>query len=213
MITFNTAPLTVYTVLDIPKDPWNVEDTISDDIYVPWVTALDYACSWVNSQTTPDEAIAEITRKAYSDFGKTYGNSSYVKGSKCNLMQIMKMPNVDCCAISAVVILFSQVVGIKDVQYLEIMGPFQTNSIKLIGTKNWLEQSWIMHQVVLYDKKVYSACELLGGEARPTQAIGMTIDEYKVALYNVCQEPFADWYTVSPFYFDDIFYDPEGGKQ
>ncbi|MDO4628378.1 MAG: LamG-like jellyroll fold domain-containing protein [Planctomycetia bacterium] len=213
MITFNTAPLTVYTVLDIPKDPWNVEDTISDDMYVPWVTALDYACSWANSQTTPDEAIAEITRKAYSDFGKTYGNSSYVKGSKCNLMQIMKMPNVDCCAISAVVILFSQVVGIKDVQYLEIMGPFQTNSIKLIGTKNWLEQSWIMHQVVLYDKKVYSACELLGGEARPTQAIGMTIDEYKVALYNVCQEPFADWYTVSPFYFDDIFYDPEGGKQ
>ena len=56
--------------------------------------------------------------------------------------------------------------------------------------------TWNFHQVVWYDGKVYSACELLN-ETDPIQAVGMTLAEYKGYLFNPTGT-YTTWIELPP---------------
>jgi hypothetical protein len=71
-----TAPVTIYTVLDVPKDPWNPSDTISllgypypaeDNKMQPWVTVLETLtnAAWCGGNTTVEQVAAAVTTNLY----------------------------------------------------------------------------------------------------------------------------------------------------
>ena len=227
-VAATTVPVTVYTVLATPTGPWQVADsppvtrpplydpltgvtttfppTYPDDLKQPWVSVLDLACTWVKGASTQKDAVAEITRDAYIEFGKTKtynGFGSLSKSTHCNLSTLMSdwYNLVDCQDMSAVVQLFSQIVGVDGIQVVRVDGHsilggpdgFKFKPIKAIGNSTWESGNWMFHQVVLYDGKIYSACEMLD-QANPTQAVGMTWTEYKRLLYES-----GNWVEEAPF--------------
>ncbi|MDR3110914.1 MAG: LamG domain-containing protein, partial [Planctomycetaceae bacterium] len=222
-----TDSVTFYTVLAAPSGAWNTDDTriypdvitdpfsglsvgilveAEDNTYQPWKDALDFACVWATGQSTQANAIAKITEKGYSDFGKTYNGGKEVNntvGTNCDLTALLASTDVDCRDMSAVVQLFSQIVGVANVQVMIIDGPFVYNSIQPIGSTTWDSDVWNFHQVVWYNNSVYSACEMLNVN-NPEQAVGMSITDYETYLYNFFEtflqtQGTGFWLPLQPF--------------
>ncbi|MBP5620946.1 MAG: hypothetical protein J6X44_02910 [Thermoguttaceae bacterium] len=203
----------LFTVLANPSgtttanSPWNVVDTSEDDKKMPWVSVLDYACQWANNCATQDSAIGNITQHAYTDFEKeydfTYHHVAYA--TTCELSELLIAEYVDCQDMSAVVQLFSQIVGVANVQVRTIESAtnneFVYRSIKPIGKTEWETGTWSFHQFVWYESTIYSACELIrDSENNPTQAIGMSVSDYLgYLLYSglIC---ITDPYAITNFY-------------
>ena len=207
----------LFTVLADPSgatttnSPWNVADYPTvDDKEQPWVSVLELACLWAKDKSSPSNAIKEITKKAYSEFGKTKTYAGeyqwYTKDSTFNLTGFMAGEygkDVDCQDMSAVVQLFSQVVGVSNVQVQNIDGPFWYKPIKPIGERFWDDFGrWDFHQVVLYEENVYSACELLN-EPNPTQAVAMSMAEYKTLLFD--ERVSETWNPLEPFHYTTFY--------
>ncbi|MDO4628376.1 MAG: hypothetical protein Q4C70_04265 [Planctomycetia bacterium] len=74
--SFDTAPLTVYTVLDTPKISWEVENTDGDDQLQPWATALEFAIGTAGAQGTDLESLEHLTQFLYSGHGMSYNMST-----------------------------------------------------------------------------------------------------------------------------------------
>jgi hypothetical protein len=215
-----TDDITFYTIFTDPmgtttsNSPWNVADTTipdpsdpsktipQDDKIQPWVQVLNYACVRAKGKSSKDDAVEEITKQAYTDFGQTKiynGYQTHTVGTTCNLTGILAGTVVDCRDMSAVVQLFSQIVGVSDIQVRVIEGystgqGFNYKPIKAIGsTTSWASGNWNFHQVVWYGGNIYSACELLN-QTSPKQAVGMSLSEYKSLLYDS-----GTWNLVTPF--------------
>ncbi len=93
-----TAEATIYTVLDVPKDPWNVTDTprtevktdiplfgevvtgyrYTDDKNQPWVTALEFTIETAGTKgkATPEAALSQLTTYLHTGHGLTYDTTS-----------------------------------------------------------------------------------------------------------------------------------------
>jgi hypothetical protein len=60
----------IYTVLELPKDPWKQFPYEIGNIQLPWTEVMDYACRWAAGTTTLDDAATRVTR-AVNDLGPT----------------------------------------------------------------------------------------------------------------------------------------------
>jgi hypothetical protein len=68
---------------------------------------------------------------------------------------------IDCKDMSAVVELFTRILGGSSAQVLRINGPFVYNPALPVGGSHpddWISGAWSHHQVGWYDGKVYDAC-------------------------------------------------------
>ena len=193
-----TDPIRMYTVLDTPQSPWDVsDDSAVDDKKQPWASVLAFACDWAEGAGAPGTAVAAITTNGYTSFGKSYsGLLTHTVGATCHLSNLLASSQVDCQDMSAVVQLFSQIVGVSGVEVRVIDGGysgFVYQAIKPIGISTWGTGTWNFHQVAWYGGAVYSACEMLN-ESSPEQAVGMSMADYKSKLWSS-----GTWTEMTPF--------------
>jgi hypothetical protein len=69
-LDFDTTQHKIYVVLDVPQGPWR--QSTGNETQLPWVDALEKACTWALGTTTKDDAAAAITRGV-----NTVGNVKY----------------------------------------------------------------------------------------------------------------------------------------
>lgn len=61
----------IYAVLGAPNLPW-VQSASSTNTQLPWVTVLEYACTWANGKANAVDAATAVTQKVYNGIGLTY---------------------------------------------------------------------------------------------------------------------------------------------
>jgi len=69
-IDFATSNHKVYTLLEVPKSPWQQTPYQNTNTQLPWTEVLDYACRWAFLAATLDDAATGVTRNVY-DLGST----------------------------------------------------------------------------------------------------------------------------------------------
>jgi hypothetical protein len=185
----------IYTVLEVPKLPWEQTPHDSGNTGLPWSEVLDYACQWAAWTYTLDDAAAHIT-KAVNDLGKallTYSGSTHyyavdIYSFLCTDFLDLLANNkglgktVDCSDCATIVSTFANVLGCNLSQ--STMGEpkvnvqpqpsdfFETNPILSIGSSNWGPTTWNYHEVAwtgggtAYDN-VYDASLHLNNNANP----------------------------------------------
>lgn len=62
-MAFATTHHKIYTILEVPKSPW--QQTPYGSTQLPWTEVLDYACRWASWAFTLDEAATRITNSVY----------------------------------------------------------------------------------------------------------------------------------------------------
>ncbi|MDR0522564.1 MAG: hypothetical protein LBH00_12040 [Planctomycetaceae bacterium] len=138
-----TDAITVYTVLAAPSGPWNPANTTGDDKQQPWVSALDFAIATANTkeETTPADALAQLTTYLHGGHGMTYdtvsGASGFGMGMAGGAFKLTDYINrtsttVNCYDQAAALYTLGRILGIN-VQYV-YMQPFgYINEVNLVG--------------------------------------------------------------------------------
>ena len=67
---FATSNHRIYTVLEVPKSPWQQTPYSAANTQLPWTEVLDHACAWSILAGSLDDAAARVTRNVY-DLGPT----------------------------------------------------------------------------------------------------------------------------------------------
>jgi hypothetical protein len=60
---FATTNHRIYTVLSLPKHPWEPNSDVNSNTQLPWTEALEYACRWGAGATDTRDALKRITRE------------------------------------------------------------------------------------------------------------------------------------------------------
>ena len=173
---------TYYTILAAPIEP--VEE--------PWANVLDLACSWAANADTEQEILAGVTVGAYNYFStiKEYtGGSDNVLHDQFNLTQFLSSGYANCEDMSAVVQVFTWMLGGTETEILTInnkvpdVQDFYYKRIKPIGSSSWWENGkWNFHQVGWLNN-VYDACIML--DSIPRVPVNEDVNgSYKEDLYN-----------------------------
>ncbi|RLD57034.1 MAG: hypothetical protein DRJ01_14435 [Bacteroidetes bacterium] len=155
----------IYTVFAEPHSPWV---TSSGSNKNPWTNVLEYACTWAKNATDESSAISLITSNAYTDFGREYkGGDSHTDYfyTYCRLTELLSHNWVDCRDMSAVVQLFTQILGGTSVKVLRIYY-INCKPIWPIGKPETPNINWYYHQFGWYDNKVYDACIKIKGSVQ-----------------------------------------------
>ena len=146
----------IYTVMTQPSMPWQ-QSSDPLESQLPWVTALEYACTWASSKTTATEALTEVTTKINSAYGLTYdttsGASFYtaMNPTKGNVFLLTSFliklgggtglgGKVNCTDCATFVTTFSNLVGCNiqaSVMGNPSAGGFDCNQIQAIGSTSW----------------------------------------------------------------------------
>jgi hypothetical protein len=163
--SMNTSgPHTVYTILAEPVSPWNNTFGSSKNA---WTNVLDYSCDWAATATDENSAVEKITTGAYSEFGKTKtykGSQSRTPSNFCYLTKMLATNAVDCRDMSAVVQLFTRILGgatvqVRRVNDWQIDGLFKCKPILPIGLPTWDTNAvWRFHQFGWHANSVNDAC-------------------------------------------------------
>ncbi len=193
-----SGPHTVYTILGEPVAPWS---NIYGNRRNGWVTVLDFACLWAETATNNSAVVSRITTGAYSGFGKTYdGSQSHTYGTHCFLSNMLSDSVVDCRDMSAVVHLFSNILGVSGVQVKPVGGPFWYKRILPINSTTWVDGAWNFHQFGWYDGAVYDACVKLRESAPYIPVHDELNGSYKTNLYDEAKtSQYSGWgWTPEP---------------
>ncbi|MFW6074090.1 MAG: hypothetical protein ACOC9Y_00740 [Chloroflexota bacterium] len=83
-VDFDTTQHRIFIVLDMPRGPWQ-QNAGGDNIQLPWVSALEKACSWAVIAQTKDEAAAKITRAINSALQQSYNPATFFGYTTYNL--------------------------------------------------------------------------------------------------------------------------------
>jgi hypothetical protein len=160
-----TDTITFYTVLDVPKDPWDVNDSSADDKIQPWVTDLEFAIETANTkgQSTADTALGQLTTYLHSGHGMTYdttnGESHFLSstGSTFNLSNYITKTGgntVNCYDQAAAVTALGRLLGIEvQFRYMEPFGYINTVNLVGVGSCN----------NPFYDNTAYSNDKIISG--------------------------------------------------
>ena len=197
-LTIGTSGVhTVYTVLAEPVWPWT---NAAAAAHAPWSSVLDQACDWAAGATNADDVVAALTPHAYAGFGKVYdGSQSHSFGTTCHLGAMLADSVVDCQDMSAVMQLYSAVLGISGVQVRRVGGPFDFQQLKPIGWTSWTSGTWNFHQFGWYDGSVNDACTTLR-EAAPYVPVHDDLDgNYRNNLFSS-----GTWLPLDPSGYTDF---------
>jgi hypothetical protein len=182
---------TVYTILNEPVTPWV---NTSGDQRNAWTVILDYSCDWAATGTDETNVVAKITPGAYAGFGKTYdGGQSHTYGTHCDLSDMLSDSVVDCRDMSAVVQLFTRILGGSTVQVRRVDGPFYYKRILAIGASTWADGGWNFHQFGWHADAVNDACVELKESAPYVPVRDDLNGNYKTNLFDS-----GTWSPLSP---------------
>jgi len=142
-----SGPHKIYTLFDTPKSPWVLTKNNQKN---PWTDVLEDACVWADTAQNEDTAMSLITTGAYHGLGKDYdGHQTHVEGSTCHLSALLAGTVVDCQDMSAIVQLYTRVLGGPNAKVRSVEGPFTTELILPIsagGSGTWTTEDFVLHQ-------------------------------------------------------------------
>jgi hypothetical protein len=180
----SSGPHTIYTILSEPAPPW---DNTAGSVQNAWTLVLDMSCAWAAGAVDESNTVAKMTLSAYSEFGKTYtydAIQTHSPGTICELTGMLYDNVVDCQDMSAVVELFTRIVGGSTVQRLRVNGPFNYGPILPIGESTWSDGDWNFHQFAWDYGAVYDACAKLDQSAPYSPTDADLNGSYKANLFD-----------------------------
>jgi hypothetical protein len=233
-----TGPHVTFVLLDVPESPWKLTDA---DYHVPWYDVLENACGWARNATDATATVTKIALNVYQKFPGEWefikrvydGGPSHTPGNFCRLSMILYNQvggkvDVDCRDVSAIVQLYSQVLGVKGIQVQRINisrsqdfdcnnnePPYEPNlcdefcykKILAIGNinidANWKTGCWDFHQVTLYNGKIYDACMMVKDNYGVTR-IPIAEDLNITGTYHRDLLESGDWNVRPPFLIQDF---------
>jgi hypothetical protein len=202
-ITFGSTEHRVYVVVDIPFAPWyqNCPNGEHQDCSsLPWVTALDIACSWARGAKTK-EAAAQLIADAFnaSPLISYASQSVFVSAwDSCLLSSLLHLLRLgipvvaNCSDCASTIVALSNLLGCKlfagrmDPTFKGNDNSIDTHEVVLIGgnpskESDWETQNFGYHEVAWWEKVtedgyVYDACLQLDlRERRRTSAHRPTV--------------------------------------
>ena len=185
----------IYTVLEMPEEPWQPKSNSATEIHVPWTEVLDKACEWAEGAQHVDVAAEGITRNMYKlgeekrvkylDGAAVYARDKF----ECTkFLQLLtqgsgKGQTVSCHDCATVVSTFSNVLGAKLFQ-ARMGALINTHPILLIGSdpEDWRGTTFGEHEVAWkrnFDAyaALFDACLQIDGDGHPEAG-----DPYHTAL-------------------------------
>lgn len=171
--TFDRTEHKVYVVLDTPRPPWSQQllpDVVAaagvgpelpefylDNTQLPWVDALEVACTWALGATTKAQAAAEIVRAVNSETPQVYntithfGGSSFLLTSYLDRLAAGAPFQTNCTDCANAVTTLSNLLGCDLVeQYLSTSvvptKPFLTLNGNALDPSDWVQYMWIYHE-------------------------------------------------------------------
>jgi len=188
----------IYTVLEVPKEPWIQTPYNPLNTHLPWTEVMDYACSWADGTTNPDDASTRIT-KAVFELGPELveydcpglGSSHYTlvfpfEAFDCTAFLgrlrrgIGNGRFVNCTDCASVVSTFSNITGSSLFQsrmFSDSGVLFGVNPVLAIGSNVWRRPcnfpGFSFHEVAwegecTENTNVFDACLLVNGGFDPT---------------------------------------------
>ena len=158
-VTFDRTEHQVFTVLGTPVEPWQQVPFEDDNIRIPWVAALEYACRWAQGARTLDDVAARVTRAIYNLGTSIFqydcvfpGNSNYGCFALGSFLERLgggegRGPAIACGDCACAVTIFANLLGCElwkiDINTVPpdeddpIADQFRLNPILAIGLKEW----------------------------------------------------------------------------
>jgi hypothetical protein len=175
----------IYTVLEVPKEPWEQTPWNDTNTQVPWAEAMEFACDWAAGAHDPDDAASWVTQSIH-DLGLRgviYSGSSFYTCPNFNCTQFLALlrgetdavPMMNCSDCATAVSSFANLVG-SNLKQLQL-GPsdFLTKPIKLLGFPQESPDDFLGHEVawkgsVTEDGQLFDACLQVDGDDQPEAA-------------------------------------------
>lgn len=165
---FDTTSHSIFVVLDFPRGPWSQQiipeviafstapgDLFFDNTQLPWVTALEVACSWAHGAKTKHDAASEITRAVNSETPQVYDTITYYGGFGLSGyladLQAGAPFQTNCTDCANAVTALSNLLGCDLwAQYLstpfDLTKPFLTLNGDPADDDDWVSYSWSYHE-------------------------------------------------------------------
>lgn len=184
--TFATTTHRIYTLLEIPKSPWQQVPSNSINTQVPWAEVLDYACAWASLTTTRDAAAGAVTRAIYDlapsviTYDCPGGGSTHYGGDCTALLErlaggIGNGYYVNCSDCASIVSTFANALGCD--LWQSRMDSFDLLEMRALGSPIWETPcgwpAFAYHEVAWkgacdVNDEVFDACVQVDGDADPT---------------------------------------------
>lgn len=173
----------IYTVLEIPKCPWEQMPYDDSNTQLPWAEALEVACDWAAGAQDVDEAATLVTHNV-NDLGLSlvsYSGSSIYACPNFDCRKFLDLlkngiglgPALNCSDCATIVSSFANLLGCD--LWQSLIGPvFNTNPIKKIGSQVRATTTFSGHEVAwrgyaTADDEVFDACLQVDGDPDPSQ--------------------------------------------
>lgn len=199
----------IYTVREMPTEPWQPKSNSSSEIHVPWTEVLDQACKWATEATDVDAAAAAVTINVFK-LGETLvqyskaASYAYATFNCTKFLQLLtqgfgKGQRVNCSDCATVVSTFSNILG-ADLSQSTMGNDFTTNPVRTIGSKNWKRRNFSFHEVAWKKNftatdRIFDACLQVDGDGTPDvsdpnhealQPINLVFDTGQSNSYKFC---------------------------
>lgn len=186
----------IYSVLEIPKEPWQQSPYNSSNTQLPWTDALDYVCQWAFLTNQRDDVAARVTKAIYDlgpsvieydcpgGGGPAYSTNWPQQTFDCTaFLERLGGGNgngeyVNCMDCGTIVTSFSNLLGCE-LWSSRMASSFELNEILAIGSSIWQTacgwSSFNYHEVAWkgacdIDDEVFDACLQVDGDSDPTTA-------------------------------------------
>jgi hypothetical protein len=187
----------IYSVLEVPRSPWQQQPYAEANAQLPWTDVLDYACGWGFLTTTVDQAAAGVTHGVYRLGGSilAYNPGSYythlpAPGTfDCTAFLDLLRGGagngsyVNCVDCATIVTSFANALGCNLGRWhmgdpVNIIFEFATNQVILIGSDVWQDSYeagfdyFLFHKLASpgegsVDDGIYDACLQVDGDSDP----------------------------------------------
>jgi hypothetical protein len=189
---FATSEHRIYTILELPKAPWQQAPYSAANTQLPWADVLDYSCRWALLAKDRDTAGSGVTRNVY-DLGPsviTYdcpggGGTRYAWGAFNCTAFLERMQGgygngyyVNCSDCATIVSTFANSLGC-DLWQSRMQWSFDLNPLLAIGSNVWQTacgwSGFSYHEVAwrgacTSDEEIFDACLQVDGDIDPTTA-------------------------------------------
>lgn len=196
---FETTSHRIYSVLAVPKLPWQQTPYNSGNTQLPWTEVMDYACGWAVLKGNVDDAAAAVTRNVYN-LGPSVieydcpggGSTNYAWGSFNCTAFLERLRGgiglghyVNCSDCATITSTFANILGC-DLWQSQMGYGFALNPILGIGSSAWQPAcmidypdiwsgSFSYHEVAwkdacTADDHIFDACLEVDADADPTAA-------------------------------------------
>lgn len=185
----------VYSVLELPKLPWQQTPYNSANTQLPWTDVLDYACRWAFLKGNLDDAAANVTRSVFElgpsviEYDCPGGGATHYSWGSFNCTAFLDRLKgglgngqyVNCTDCATIVSTFANILGC-DLWQSRMQWSFDLNPILAIGSNawypgcpNWLSPGFSYHEVAwkgacTSNDNVFDGCLEVDGDADPTTA-------------------------------------------